>query len=148
MSPAIGNGSLYYYIGDTLQNAQLVNVARIEETLVDKANTDASNFTAAGKQTVVGWGMPGYFRKPRVVLTSGVWNYADKNILVTIICNRDIQGEIYINKKASDDGAAEASCCVSPSTGGKSSCQALIRKGIYYKTVFNNVAWYDELMEG
>ena len=36
--PAVGNGSLYYYIGDTLQNAQLINVARIEETLVTKTN--------------------------------------------------------------------------------------------------------------
>ena len=35
---AKGNGSLYYYIGDTLQNAQLINVARIEETLVTKTN--------------------------------------------------------------------------------------------------------------
>ena len=33
--PAVGNGSLYYYIGDTLQNAQLINVARIEEKLTD-----------------------------------------------------------------------------------------------------------------
>ena len=30
--------NLYYYIGDTLQNAQLINVARIEETLVSKTN--------------------------------------------------------------------------------------------------------------
>ena len=36
--PAVGNGNLYYYIGDTLQNAQLINVARIEETLVNKTN--------------------------------------------------------------------------------------------------------------
>ena len=35
---AQGNGSLYYYVGDTLQNAQLVNVARIEETVVTKTN--------------------------------------------------------------------------------------------------------------
>lgn len=33
--PAVGNGNLYYYIGDTLQNAQLINVARIEEKLTD-----------------------------------------------------------------------------------------------------------------
>lgn len=30
--------SLYYYIGDTLQNAQLINVARIEESVVNKTN--------------------------------------------------------------------------------------------------------------
>ena len=33
--PNKGNGNLYYYIGDTLQNAQLINVARIEEKLTD-----------------------------------------------------------------------------------------------------------------
>jgi len=32
---AQGNGNLYYYIGDTLQNAHLINVARIEEKLTD-----------------------------------------------------------------------------------------------------------------
>ena len=36
--PFKGNGSLYYYVGATLQNAQLINVARIEETLVTKTN--------------------------------------------------------------------------------------------------------------
>ena len=30
--------SLYYYVGDTLQNASLINVARIEETLVTKTD--------------------------------------------------------------------------------------------------------------
>lgn len=29
---------MYYYIGDTLQNAQLINVARIEETVANKTN--------------------------------------------------------------------------------------------------------------
>ena len=33
--PYISDGTLYYYIGDTLQNAQLINVARIEESLTD-----------------------------------------------------------------------------------------------------------------
>ena len=32
---AKGNGNLYYYIGDTLQHADLINVARIEEKLTD-----------------------------------------------------------------------------------------------------------------
>ena len=38
--PAQGDGNLYYYIGDTLQNASLINVARIEEKLVDKVDKD------------------------------------------------------------------------------------------------------------
>lgn len=33
--PAVGNGNLYYYVGDVLQNAQLINVARIEENLTN-----------------------------------------------------------------------------------------------------------------
>lgn len=48
--------NLYYYIGDTLQNAQLINVARIEEKLtkaIDKTS-------ATDRETVVGWGMPDY----------------------------------------------------------------------------------------
>lgn len=42
---AKGNGNLYYYVGDTLQNVDLINVARIEEKLVDKADSDLSNCT-------------------------------------------------------------------------------------------------------
>lgn len=34
-APFKGNGNLYYYCGNVEQNTQLVNVARIEETLVD-----------------------------------------------------------------------------------------------------------------
>lgn len=30
--------NLYYYVGDTIQNAQLINVARIEESVVNKTN--------------------------------------------------------------------------------------------------------------
>lgn len=36
---AKGNGNLYYYVGDTLQNADLINIARMQEQLVDKLNT-------------------------------------------------------------------------------------------------------------
>ena len=31
-----GNGSLYYYVGETVQNANLINAGRIEEKLADK----------------------------------------------------------------------------------------------------------------
>ena len=33
---AEGNGNLYYYVGDTLQNADLINIARLGEELVDR----------------------------------------------------------------------------------------------------------------
>ena len=35
---AQGNGSLYYYVGETVQNANLINAGRIEETLVKKVD--------------------------------------------------------------------------------------------------------------
>lgn len=36
---AKGNGNLYYYVGDTLQNVDLINIARMQEMLVDKLDT-------------------------------------------------------------------------------------------------------------
>ena len=35
---AVGNGSLYYYVGETVQNANLINAGRIEETLATKTD--------------------------------------------------------------------------------------------------------------
>lgn len=35
---AKGNGNLYYYVGDTLQNADLINIARMQEELVNKVD--------------------------------------------------------------------------------------------------------------
>lgn len=35
---AQGNGSLYFYVGETVQNAHLINAGRIEEKLTDKAD--------------------------------------------------------------------------------------------------------------
>ena len=49
---------LYFYVGETVQNANLINAGRIEEKLVDKVDTNASNFTADGKSLISGWGMP------------------------------------------------------------------------------------------
>ena len=37
---AQGNGSLYYYVGETVQNANLVNVGRIQETYATKSMVD------------------------------------------------------------------------------------------------------------
>ena len=38
--PAKGDGNLYYFVGETVTNASLINVAKIEETLVNKADKD------------------------------------------------------------------------------------------------------------
>lgn len=45
INQATGNGSLYYYIGETIQNSKLVDVGRIQEKFVDKADRDLSNCT-------------------------------------------------------------------------------------------------------
>lgn len=37
---AQGNGSLYYYVGETVQNANLVNIGRIEENMATKSMVD------------------------------------------------------------------------------------------------------------
>ena len=50
---AQGNGSLYYYIGETVQNANLINAGRIGEQLANKL--DRNN-----KEEIVTWGMPDY----------------------------------------------------------------------------------------
>lgn len=51
---------LYFYVGETVNNANLINAGVIEEALNDKADTDMNNVTATGKETVVGWGTPDY----------------------------------------------------------------------------------------
>lgn len=43
--PAVGNGSLYYYVGETVQNANLINAGRFSEILANKADADLSNCT-------------------------------------------------------------------------------------------------------
>jgi hypothetical protein len=55
---AEGNGSLYFYVGETIQNANLINAGRIEEKLVDKVDTNAGNLTAEGKSLISGYAMP------------------------------------------------------------------------------------------
>ena len=57
-TPAIGNGSLYYYVGDTVQDASLINAGAVLGQLSNKADIDASNFNADGKSLLSGLGMP------------------------------------------------------------------------------------------
>ena len=58
VQPNAVKGYLYFYVGETVQNANLINAGRIEEKLVDKVDTNASNFTADGKSLISGFGMP------------------------------------------------------------------------------------------
>lgn len=56
--PAVGNGTLYYYVGDTVQDASLINAGAVLGQLSNKADIDASNFNADGKSLLSGLGMP------------------------------------------------------------------------------------------
>lgn len=55
---AKGNGTLYYYVGDTVQDASLINAGAVLGQLANKADIDASNFNADGKSLLSGLGMP------------------------------------------------------------------------------------------
>ena len=51
---AKGNGTLYYYVGDTVQDASLINAGAVLGQLSNKADIDASNFNADGKSLLSG----------------------------------------------------------------------------------------------
>ena len=46
---AVGNGSLYYYVGDTVQDASLINAGAVLGQLSNKADIGLSNLSAAGQ---------------------------------------------------------------------------------------------------
>ena len=49
---------LYFYVGETVQNANLINAGRIEEKLADKLDINAGNLTADGKSLIANLSMP------------------------------------------------------------------------------------------
>lgn len=55
---------LYYYVGDTVQDASLINagavLSDVSELKQNMANIDASNFTAEGKDRISEWSIPNY----------------------------------------------------------------------------------------
>ena len=59
-----GNANLilYYYIGETVQNANLINAGRIEENLTNKVDLNFNNMNPSqtAKNTIVGWVIPDY----------------------------------------------------------------------------------------
>lgn len=88
LTPFKGNGTLYYYVGDTVQDASLINVGAVLGQLSNKVDVDASNFNATGKETIVGWGMPNW--NARISISTNytfsakgwllVWQYTLRNV--------------------------------------------------------------------
>lgn len=60
--PYVGDGNLYYFAGETMQNSNLANLGRIEETLVNKVDTDLNNMNPSQpvKKTFLSWELPDY----------------------------------------------------------------------------------------
>ena len=60
--PYKGTGSLYFYVGETVQNANLIDAGRIGEQLVGKADIDLTNTVPSTTfiQQSVSWGIPDY----------------------------------------------------------------------------------------
>ena len=56
---------LYYYVGETVQNANLINVPELQIT---KLNVDCSNATPTTKETITTWGIPDYTAATTLVL--------------------------------------------------------------------------------
>ena len=50
---AKGNGTLYYYVGDTVQDASLINAGAILGQLSNKADIDLSGLSAAGQDVIL-----------------------------------------------------------------------------------------------
>ena len=58
VQPPSVQGYLYFYVGETVQNASLINAGRIEEKLADKADVDLANVNDTGYIKMAGAGMP------------------------------------------------------------------------------------------
>jgi hypothetical protein len=93
---------LYYYIGETVQNASLINAGRIEET---KANIDLGNINASttAKNTIVSWGMPDY--SAGVEVTREVWHTVSKDSFVYggAVCQAGVVYYLYVKDSQGND---------------------------------------------
>lgn len=82
---AKGNGTLYYYVGETVQNANLIDAGRIAEQLTNKVDIDSS------------WGFPSNRYIDLTLGASGTQYTAPANGWVTLYCKTNsADGEIRL----------------------------------------------------
>lgn len=82
-------------------------------------------------------------------LTSGTVYYADRDLLVAVTVNKNIQGYIRVGKTSTitdDSNSFLVGYVVAPSTGGYQTLSCLIRKGLYFKVLHNYTAYKTYLM--
>lgn len=54
---------LYFYVGETVQNANLIDAGRIAEQLTNKVDLDTNNLSVTGKANIVSYCMPDYYQQ-------------------------------------------------------------------------------------
>lgn len=86
--PYIGNGSLYYYVGETVQNANLINAGRIEEKL--------TSIIPDNKELITSYGMPDY--NSLISFSPNTNNTAPSAGMLLIVVNNysEVSGKTYI----------------------------------------------------
>ena len=131
---------LYFYVGETVQNANLIDAGRIGESLANKVDIDLSNLSADGKEYASGLSMPDFTRMELKNLDTRYQAECDGYVYMSGVLNNSI----HYNIRFSLDGTftdfpfpnmGNAVCSLGPEF------QAQLRKaifipcpkGIYYK---------------
>ena len=93
---AQGNGSLYYYVGETVQNANLINAGRIEEKIAGLIPDNSS--------LISGWGMPSTKDVSLTVGASGTKYTAPANGWVRCWGYKNTSNDCYVSFYAGNVG--------------------------------------------
>ena len=116
----------------TANDTQAATTAWVNTKVGGFANTNASNFTATGKQTIVGWGIPNYSAGVAKALNTSVT--ATRNCFVVVIsANATTVAGLYVNGTKVGVGGdiyATSYICIT----------AYVAKGQTYRT--ENIATY------
>ena len=113
---------LYFYVGETVQNANLINAGRIEEKLVDKVDVNSS------------WGFPSDRYIDLTLGASGTEYTAPANGYVVISKRTSANNQsIEINIPST---GLELRCTV-PTSGGDALTSLVVKRGQKYKVNYN-----------
>ena len=126
--------TLYFYVGETVQNANLIDAGRIGEQLANKVDTNFNNMNPSqtAKNTIVGWGMPDYTTKVVIPTTVGVIQIADEDI----VFHGGVGGGSFTVRlcNANGDKIEDIIDVYSSATSyGQWSWTPIIKKGSYFK---------------
>ena len=132
---AKGNGTLYYYVGDTVQDASLINAGAVLGQLSNKADIDASNFNAAGKSLLSGLGMPSGRYIDLTLLASGSSYTAPANGWFSAHCATKASSSCYLLNNT--NGINAAGTVIEQLTDGR--CYIPVNKGDVINFFYNRM---------